>query len=64
MDRTDIVREIDKIGEALDWAILREEKNSEANAAQHCSEKVLYSPLTVKLNLAKDALTKLAGELL
>jgi len=63
-DRADIERELNKIDDALAWAITREEKNSEANAAQHCSEKVLYSPLTIKLQLAKDALAKLSGVLL
>jgi len=64
LDRADIIREIDKVHEALIWAIVREERNSEANAAQHCSGKVLYSPLCVKLHEAKSAMTKLAGELL
>jgi len=64
VDKADIVRELDKIGEALNWAIKREEGNSEANAAQHCSDKILYSPLTTKLELAKSALVKLSSELL
>jgi len=64
MDREDIIREIDKVGEAIDWAIKREEGNSESNAAQHCSSKILYSPLCTKLHSAKDALNKLTGELL
>lgn len=53
MDPIDLHRQLEKLEEALTLALEHHEKQNESNAALHCSKKVMYSPLTVKLQSAK-----------
>jgi len=55
MDRQDLLRDIQMIHEAVEWAAKYHERNSEQNAAEHCNPRVFYSPLAVRL---ADALQK------
>jgi len=59
MDRMDLVRELDKIDVVLLLALEHHEKANESNAALHASTKVIYSPLTVKLQTAQHAVRNL-----
>jgi len=52
MDPLDLQRRLDKIAEALELAYTYHSHTNEANAALHASTKVLYSPLTTKLDIA------------
>ena len=56
MNNNDLVRELEKIREAVTLAVEHHEKANESNAALHASPKVLYSPLTVKLQQADASL--------
>jgi hypothetical protein len=49
-------RELEKVLEAVGLAVEYHEKTNEANAKLHLSSKVLYSPLTVKLQAAQKIL--------
>jgi len=51
----DMLRELDKIGDALHWAVKHHMRDNESNAALHCNEKVFYSPLTGRLVDAEDS---------
>jgi hypothetical protein len=64
MQLDDIQRELDKIKEAVDLAVTYHEKDNEKNAALHCSPKVLYSPLTARLQIAQQTLRNLKLALL
>lgn len=55
----DYIRELEKILEAVNLAVEYHTKTNEANAALHSSDRVLYSPLTVKLISAKSSLEDL-----
>lgn len=55
-------RELQKIEEALKWAVKHFEAQSEANAAFHTSEKVMYSPLAVKLFNAVKSVDAIRNE--
>lgn len=55
-------RELKKVLEALKLAKEYFMKTNEANRALHCSETVLYSPLTTKLILAEETLNNLINE--
>lgn len=55
----DTTREIKKIKEAVDLAVTYHTKINEANSALHCSDKVLYSPMTNKLILAQQSLERI-----
>jgi hypothetical protein len=46
---TDMRRELDKAAETLKAVERHLARQSEANAALHCSEKVMYSPLHAKV---------------
>lgn len=59
MDNEDLKRELQKILEAVELAVQHHEKSNEANAALHASPKVLYSPLTTKLQSADNTLRNL-----
>lgn len=50
--RIDALRELTKIEDALAWAERHFEKVSEANAALHCNDRVMYSPLAGKISAA------------
>lgn len=50
----DLIRDLEKIEEAVTTALEHHKLQNEANAKLHCSDTVLYSPLTVKLATAKQ----------
>ena len=56
MTLTDMARELEKVDDALGWAIRHHTKDNEANAALHTNQKVYYSPLTTMLIEARGAL--------
>jgi len=56
-------RELDKVEEALKWATEHFSRQSEANAALHCTERVLYTPLATRLFAAQRSLTFVRSEL-
>ncbi|MCZ7414294.1 hypothetical protein [Streptomyces sp. WMMC897] len=49
---TDLRRELEKARESLDAARTHLARHAEANAALHCAERVLYSPLHAKIDAA------------
>ncbi len=59
MKNEDFKRELQKVLEAIEAATEYHEKSNEANAALHLSERVLYSPLTAKLQTADNTLRNL-----
>lgn len=62
MTEDDFYRHIQKINKALVQAQTYFEKTSEANAAVHGSDKVLYSPIVTTLNEAKTSLEAINQE--
>lgn len=58
----DIKRELEKVLEAVTLAETYHTKVNEANSALHSSEKVLYSPMTNKLILAKQSLERILND--
>lgn len=62
-EREDIMRELEKVDEALNWVELHLEKSSEANAALHVSTRVMYSPLHAKVVAARQTLVTLEAKL-
>ena len=59
MNKEDLKREIEKIKEAVDLAVTYHTKVNEANSALHSSDKVLYSPMTNKLIMAKQSIERI-----
>lgn len=57
----DMLRELEKIQDALRWAVRHHALANESNAALHCNEKVFYSPLTTRL-LEAQASAQMLGE--
>lgn len=55
-DKADALRELDKIEDALSWAVKHHLASSESNAALHCSERVMYTPLANKLSSAVSSI--------
>lgn len=55
----DTKRELEKVLEAVSLAETYHTKVNEANSALHSSDKVLYSPMTNKLILAKQSLERI-----
>jgi hypothetical protein len=55
MTREDMLRELEKIHDALRWAVSHHTFDNESNAALHCNEKTYYSPLTTRLIDAQAA---------
>jgi hypothetical protein len=49
---TDLRRELDKAREALLACLLHLSRHAEANAALHCADRVMYSPLHAKTEAA------------
>jgi hypothetical protein len=49
---TDLRRELEKAREALLACLLHLSRHAEANAALHCAERVMYSPLHAKTEAA------------
>lgn len=56
MDLLDILRELDKIEDALLWAAKKESHTAQMNAAQHCNTRVMDTPLFGRLQMAIDSL--------
>jgi len=54
---TDLRRELEKAREALVAAETQLARHAEMNAALHCSERVMYSPLHAKVYAAIDQIT-------
>jgi hypothetical protein len=63
MTKEDVARELNKIEEALRWAEEHFIKQSEANAALHMNNRVLYSPIAVAVTNARESLRKVFDEL-
>jgi len=63
MNKDNIKRELEKALLTLGWASLYFEKTSEANAALHKSEKVMYSPLASEMDSAIQAIQNALAEL-
>ncbi|MFI6986076.1 hypothetical protein ACIBSV_46990 [Embleya sp. NPDC050154] len=63
MTPDDLIRELTKIGDALDWTERALTAQNEANAALHCSERVLYQPLTTAVINARASLAAVAEHL-
>lgn len=49
---TDLRRELNKAEDALSACLLYLSRHAQANAALHCSERVMYSPLHAKVEAA------------
>jgi hypothetical protein len=49
---TDLCRELAKAEDALSACLLHLSRHAQANAALHCSERVMYSPLHAKVDAA------------
>lgn len=58
MTSDDLNRELKKIGDALAWADQHLSRDNESNAALHCADRVLYSPLTVAVANARESLDR------
>lgn len=56
---TDAQRELEKIHEALTWANKHFFHEGEMNAALHCSDRVLFSPLATKVAYALESVQRL-----
>lgn len=56
----DFLRSIEMIGDAVYHARAYFERNSEAQAAMHASDKVMYSPIVAILNQAETKLDAMA----
>jgi hypothetical protein len=54
---TDLRRELDKARDVLLACLLHLSRHAEANAALHCSERVMYSPLHAKAEAAVAGIT-------
>lgn len=55
-------RELDKVLETVQLALRHHELQNKANSALHASDRVIYSPLTVKLQTAEDILLRLIND--
>lgn len=62
MDKADYQRRLDKINEALISAQIYFERQSEASAALHNSDSVLYSPIVATLEAARNDLKAIIAE--
>jgi hypothetical protein len=51
----DMLRELEKIHDALRWAVSHQLLDSESKAALHCNEKTYHTPLTTRLIAAQAA---------
>lgn len=63
MDKENVKRELEKVLDALVWAMEYFEKTSEANAALHKSSKVMYTPLASEIHNAFNGLSAVLTEL-
>jgi hypothetical protein len=61
--KSDLIRELSKIEEALRWAEKHLCLTNEANAALHCNERVFYSPLTTQVHEARESASRILVEL-
>lgn len=59
MEKSDLIRELQKIFEVLDSVVDYLETQNEANAKLHMSDKVMYSPLTSAAGIANHSLSNL-----
>lgn len=59
MEASDLIRELEKIADTLDSVTEYLQTQSEANAALHMSNRVMYPPLTSAAGLANKALSDL-----
>ena len=59
----DLRRELEKIGDALDWAVKHHRAENEMNAALHMNTIVRPTPLAVALDGAKADIDRLILEL-
>ncbi|MGH3355245.1 MAG: hypothetical protein ACRDOJ_05070 [Nocardioidaceae bacterium] len=48
----DLTRELDKARDTLDACLTYLERYAEANAALHCADRVMYSPLHARVDTA------------
>lgn len=63
MTSDDLNRELDKVSDVLAWADQYLSRENESNAALHCNERVLYSPLTVAVANARESLQRVRDHL-
>lgn len=61
MTPDDAQRELDKIADTLAWAEQHLSRNNEANAALHCNDRVMYSPLTSRVVEARRSVEMLTA---
>lgn len=59
----DVIREHEKIGEALVTALKHHKLRDESNAQLHLSSTTRYSPLTTKLEIALDSWSQIRKHL-
>lgn len=59
MENKDLIRELEKLHETLERVTGYLEMTSEANAALHMSDKVMYPPLTSAAGIASGSLASL-----
>lgn len=58
MNRADLIRELAKIDNTLDWTEKHLTLTNESYAALHVNEKVFYSPLTTQVHEASLSLKR------
>lgn len=63
MNNDNMKRELQKVLLTLEWVSRYFERTSEANAALHKSEKVMYSPLASEVDSAKQSIQNALSEL-
>ncbi len=63
MNKDNINRELDKVEQALTFALEHLQRQSEANAALHMTTRVMYSPLASSVFSAIQSLEVIRNEL-
>lgn len=63
MDRSDLLRELAKVSDTLQWAEKYLTRENEANAALHMNERVFYSPLTSQVHEATLSVDRVIADL-
>jgi len=58
-----MVRELEKILDVVEQALVYHSKTSEANAALHRSSKVMYTPLASALSISANSLNQMISQL-
>jgi hypothetical protein len=61
--QADLIRELEKAHEALQWAEEFLVKTNEANAALHVNPRVFHSPLTTQVHNARESMERVIVDL-